>query len=175
MPAAATTKTPCEAAHLRVASSCWLRITPPPEYFQIALAIYRREFQPSPALAKPYVMIGVGVFAADTDAEARRLFTSAQMQFLNLVRGRPGELPPPVESLDGQWSHAEQAAVEERTRCSAVGAAGTVRHRLKELIEETGADEVIATAQIFDHAARLHSFEIAANAFAEINAASKEC
>jgi len=143
-----------------------------PDYLQVALELYRREFKPSDALVRPHVMIGVGVFAAETDAEARRLFTSAQLQFLNLIRGHPGKLPPPVESMDGCWSPAERVAVEHRTRCSAVGSPETVQRRLAELLDETGADEVIATAQIFDHAARLRSFEIAASVFREINAAS---
>ena len=140
-----------------------------PEYLQVALDLYRREFVPSAALDRPHVMIGVGLFAADTDDEARRLFTSAQLQFLNLLRGHPGKLPPPVESMEGRWSRVERAAVEQRTKWSAVGSPETVRRRLEELLEETGADEVIATAQIFDHAARLHSFEIGAEVFRKIN------
>ena len=140
-----------------------------PDYLQVALEIYRREFKPSDALVRPHVMIGVGIFAADTDDEARRLFTSAQLQFLNLLRGHPGKLPPPVESMEGRWSRVERVAVEQRTKYSAVGSPETVRRRLEELLEETGADEVIATAQIFDHAARLRSFEIAAQVFREIN------
>lgn len=143
-----------------------------PDYLQVALEIYRREFMPSDALVRPHAMIGVGIFAADTEAEARRLMTSAQLMFLNLIRGHPGKLPPPVESMDGLWSPAERRAVEQRTRCSAVGSPETVRRRLEELLDETGADEVIATAQIFDHAARLRSFEIAANVFREINEAA---
>jgi luciferase family oxidoreductase group 1 len=143
-----------------------------PDYLQVALERYRREFTPSAALVRPHVMIGVGVFAAETDAEARRLFTSAQLMFLNLIRSRPGKLPPPVESMEGRWSPAERAAIEHRTRCSAVGSPATVRRRLEELLDETGADEVIATAQIFDHAARLRSFEIAAGVFREINEAA---
>jgi luciferase family oxidoreductase group 1 len=145
-----------------------------PDYLQVALELYRREFRPSDALVRPHVMIGVGLFAAETDAEARRLLTSAQMMFLNLIRGRPGRLPPPVESMDGLWSPAERAAVEQRLRCAAVGSPETVRRRLQELLEETGADEIIATAQIFDHTARLRSFEIAAEVFREINASSVE-
>src|SRR5476649_1575973 len=109
-----------------------------PDYLQVALELYRREFRPSDALVRPHVMIGVGVFAADTDAEARRLVTSAQLMFLNLIRGHPGKLPPPVESMDGRWSQAERAAVEHRTRCSAVGSPETVRRRLEDLIDETG-------------------------------------
>ncbi len=133
-----------------------------PDYLDVALALYRRNFQPSPALAQPHAMIGVGVFAAETDAEAERLFTSAQLQFLKMVRGRPGKLPPPVNSMEGQWSRTEEAAVRQRTLFSAVGSPATVRARLATLLEQTGADEIIATAQIYEHAARLRSFEIAA-------------
>jgi luciferase family oxidoreductase group 1 len=140
-----------------------------PDYLHVALEIYRREFKPSATLKEPHVMIGVGVFAADTDREARRLFSSAQLQFLNLLRGRPSELPPPVDSMEGRWTEAERTAVEHRTQCSAVGSPETVRSRLQQLLEETGADEMIATAQIYDHPARLRSFEIAANAFRELN------
>lgn len=145
-----------------------------PEYLQVALDLYRREFTPSAALDRPYAIIGVGLFAADTDEEARRLFTSAQLQFLNLLRGRPGKLPPPVESMEGRWNRVERVAVEQRTKCSAVGSPETVRRRLEELLQETGADEVIATAQIFDHAARLRSFEIGAIVFREINRSHPE-
>jgi alkanesulfonate monooxygenase SsuD/methylene tetrahydromethanopterin reductase-like flavin-dependent oxidoreductase (luciferase family) len=84
------------------------------------------------------------------------------------MRGRPSELPPPIESMDGRWSRAEEAAVAQRTRCSAVGSPETVLRRLRELIEETRADEIIATAQIYDHGARLRSFEIAANALQQL-------
>ena len=139
-----------------------------PDYLEVALALYRREFQPSAALEKPYVMIGAGVFAAETDAEARRLFSSAQLMFLNLIRGRPGKLPPPVERIEDHCSPAELAAISQRTRCSAVGSPETVRRRLAELFEETRADEIIATAQIYDHSARLRSFEIAAQLFRQI-------
>ena len=139
-----------------------------PEYLEVALELYRRNFQPSATLEKPHAMIGVGVFAAETDAEAERLFTSAQMQFLKMVRGQPGKLPPPVASMEGRWSAGERAAVRARTRCSAVGAAPTVRRRLETLLEETEADEIIATAQIYDNAARLRSFEIAAGVLADL-------
>jgi luciferase family oxidoreductase group 1 len=140
-----------------------------PEYLEVALHLYRRDFQPSSALAEPYAMIGAGVFAADSDAEARRLFTSAQLQFLSMVRGRPGKLPPPVDSIDDLCTPAERAAIDERTRYSAVGSPETMRRRLQELLEQTHADEIIATGQIYDHAARLRSFEIAAEVFRETN------
>ncbi len=133
-----------------------------PQYLEVALSLYRRHFKPSAALAQPHAMIGVGVFAAETDAEAECLFTSSQLQFLSMIRGRPGKLPPPVESMEGRWSAGERAAVQERTRCSAVGSPATVQRRLESLLKETEADEIIATAQIYDHAARLRSFKIAA-------------
>ena len=133
-----------------------------PDYLDVALRLYRRNFEPSAALAKPHAMIGVGIFAAETDEAAQKLFTSSQLQFLSMVRGRPGKLPPPVETMEGRWSAPERLAVSQRTHCSAVGSPATVRRRLEELLEKTGADEIIATAQIYDHAARLRSFEIAA-------------
>ncbi len=141
-----------------------------PAYLHAALAIYRREFQASAALAQPHVMIGIGLYVAETDAAAERLFTSAQQMTLSLIRGEPLTLPPPVESMRGRWSPAEEAAIGERTLYSAVGSAATVRRRLQDLLEETGADEFIAVAQIFEHAARLRSYEIAAGVFQEINA-----
>ncbi len=133
-----------------------------PEYLQVALHLYRENFQPSPQLDAPHAMIGVGLFAAETDAAAERLFTSSLLQFLNLVRGHPTPLPPPVDSMDGRWSGGEERAVHERTRYSVVGSPETVRRRLGAVLAETGADEIIVTAQIYDHAARLRSFEIAA-------------
>lgn len=131
-----------------------------PDYLYAALDLYRGDFQPSETLAEPYAMVGVNVIAADSDAEARRLFSSLQQLFVNLVRGTPRQLPPPVESMDGYWTPAERAHVERMTRVSVVGSPGAVREGLETILTETGADEVIATAQIFDHAARLRSFEI---------------
>lgn len=141
-----------------------------PDYLHVALEIYRREFKPSAALAKPHVIVGAGVYAADNDAEARRLFTSAQLMTLNLITGVPGKLPAPVETMEGHWSAAEQQAIEHRTRYTAVGSAATVRTRIEDFIEQTAADEIIVLAQIYDHAARLRSFEIAASVFAAIDA-----
>jgi len=134
-----------------------------PDFLHEALALYRRYFEPSEALDRPHAMVGVNVFAADTDDEARRLFTSAQQQFLNLVRGTPGLLPPPVETMDGLWNPHERAHVERMTRCSAVGSTETVRRWLKKFAAETKADEVIIAGQIFSHAARLRSFELVAD------------
>ncbi len=134
-----------------------------PEYLHVALPIYRREFKPSPQLTKPYAIIGVGVYAADTDNEARRLFTSAQQQILSLIRGRPGKLPPPVESMDEFWSEAERAAIAQRGQYTAVGSARTVHQRLEQIIVEAAPDEIIITSQIHGHSERLRSFEIGAN------------
>jgi luciferase family oxidoreductase group 1 len=134
-----------------------------PDYLLQALEVYRREFRPSEALRAPHVMVGVSVFAAASDAEARRLFTSAQLQFVNLRRGMPGPLLPPVETMEGRWSPAEKAGVEHALAYAAVGSAETVRQRLTSFLEATRADEIIITGQIFDHAARLRSFEITAD------------
>ncbi len=134
-----------------------------PDYLMAALAAYRRLFRPSAALAAPYAMVGVTAFAADTDAEAQRLFTSLQLQFVNLRRGTPGPVPAPVDSMEGRWSAAEQAGVDHAFAYAAVGSPDTVRRRLHAIIEQTQADELMLTAQIFDHRARLRSFEIVAD------------
>jgi len=133
-----------------------------PHYLTQALEIYRSKFRPSEAMGKSYAMVGVNVFAADTDAEARRLYTSLQQQFVNLRRGVPGLLQPPDETLEVNWSEMEKAAVEHMLACSVVGSPQTVRGGLESFIDATQADEIIVTAQIFDHAARLRSFEIVA-------------
>jgi luciferase family oxidoreductase group 1 len=133
-----------------------------PDYLQAALELYRSRFRPSPTLEKPYAMLGVNVFAAETDAEATHLFTSLQQAFINLRRGQPGQLQPPVDSLEGFWSPMEKAGVEHALRYAIVGSRETVRRGLAAFIEETGADELMITAQIYDHQARLRSFEIAA-------------
>ena len=133
-----------------------------PAYLHPALELYRRQFQPSEQLDRPYAMVGVNVFAADTDEEAARLFTSLQQQFLALRRGEPLQLRPPVESMEGRWFPAEKAAIDSALRCSVVGSRETVARGLEALLDETGADELIISAPIFDHAARLRSFEMTA-------------
>ncbi|CAN5603276.1 LLM class flavin-dependent oxidoreductase [soil metagenome] len=144
-----------------------------PAYLHAALILYRRDFQPSATLAAPHVIVGAGIYAADTDDKARRLFTSAQQQTLALIRGEPRLLPPPVDSMEGLWTPVEQRALQQRARYSIVGSRETVRSRLEELVAETAADEIIAVAQIFDHEARLRSFQIAAGVFQAIEAASR--
>jgi luciferase family oxidoreductase group 1 len=133
-----------------------------PDYLMQALDVYRRQFRPSRALAQPYAVVTVSVFAAATDGEARRLATSAQQQWVSLRRGAPGPLPPPVESMDGHWSALEQAGVEHAMAYAAIGSPATVRRNLLALIESTAADELMVTAQIYDHQARLRTFEIVA-------------
>jgi luciferase family oxidoreductase group 1 len=137
-----------------------------PDYLLNALRVYRAQFRPSATLEKPYAMVGVNVFAADTGEAAQRLFTSLQQQFLNLRRGTPGQLQPPVDRIDA--NEMEMAGVAHSLACSVIGDRDTVRAGLQSIIEQTGADELILTAQIYDHAARLHSFEIAAQVHAEL-------
>jgi luciferase family oxidoreductase group 1 len=133
-----------------------------PDHLMSALQIYRSQFKPSASLAQPYAMVGLSVFAADTDREARYLFTSLQQQFVNLRRGRPGPLNPPVDSLDGLVTPIERAGVDHALALAIVGSPDTVRQGLEEVIALTRADELMVTAQIFDHAARLKSFELVA-------------
>jgi len=133
-----------------------------PDYLMRALEIYRTTFRPSSQLAKPYAMAGLNVFAAASDGAARHLFTSLQQQFINLRRGTPGQLPPPRDSMDGLWSAAEQQMVEHSLAFAVVGSPATVARGLTEFIAATGVDELMVTGQIFDHQARLRSFEIVA-------------
>ncbi|EPX59685.1 luciferase family protein [Cystobacter fuscus DSM 2262] len=133
-----------------------------PELMWSAIEMYREQFKPSEALARPYVMLCANVFAADTDAEATRLFTTLQQHFLNLQRGTPGIMQPPVDDMDARWTELERARVEHSLACSFVGSPATVRQGLERFLQRTRADELMVTAQIHDHAARLHSFELAA-------------
>ena len=139
-----------------------------PEALLQALDTYRTDFQPSSQLEQPYTMVGVNVFAAATDAEATRLFTSAQQQFTNLFRGAPSRLQPPLDDIDAYWSPAEKAGVNRALVYAMVGSKATVQERLKAFIDLTTPDEVMITAQIYDHAARLRSFEIAAELHDEL-------
>jgi luciferase family oxidoreductase group 1 len=125
-----------------------------------ALELYRAGFKPSATLAQPYAMVVLNVFAAESDAEARRLFTSLQQQFINLRRGTPGELQPPLESPD--WAPHEIAGMESMLSTAVVGSPETVKRGIDDFIARTGADELMVTAQIHDHQARIRSFEIVA-------------
>jgi luciferase family oxidoreductase group 1 len=127
-----------------------------------ALKLYRSRFEPSRQLSAPYAMPGVNVVAADTDAEARRLFTSQQQAFINLRRGTPGRMPPPIDDIETYWTPAEKAMVSHSLSYAIVGAPETVERGLRSFIRLTGANELIIGAHIYDHAARLRSFEIVA-------------
>jgi luciferase family oxidoreductase group 1 len=134
-----------------------------PDYLMQALSLYRSRFKPSAALQKPYAMACISVFAAETDAEARRLFTSLQQQFISLRRGSPGPLPPPRDSMEDFWSPMERQMVEHSLAYAVVGAPDAVKTGIARFIEATKVDELMVTAQIYDHAARVRSFELTAS------------
>jgi len=129
-----------------------------------ALALYREHFRPSEALARPHVMVASTVIAAETDAEARWLLSSLQQSFIALRTGMPGPLPPPVDDMDARLGAAGREMLNNALSCAVIGSPKTVREGLRALIDRTHADEVITTASIFDHKARLRSFEIVAEA-----------
>lgn len=143
-----------------------------PDHLFDALSIYRENFVPSDALAEPHALIGVNAFLADTDAEAARLFSSHQQAILNLVRGRPGLLPPPVDDIEALWSPAEKAAVARMTRVSLVGTPESVRAPLQSLINAVKPDEIIVSGHIFDHEARLRSYELLMEVVRDLGAGS---
>jgi luciferase family oxidoreductase group 1 len=125
-----------------------------------ALALYRERFTPSQQLERPRVMIGVNVLAAETDAAARRLFTSHQQAFANLFRGAPTQLPPPIDDIDAYWSPAERAGASRMLDFAVIGAPATVARGLRERIALTRADELILTGMVYDHGDRLRSYEL---------------
>ncbi|MBA9070385.1 luciferase family oxidoreductase group 1 [Methylobacterium sp. RAS18] len=135
-----------------------------PDALLPALAAYRARFQPSEQLQRPYAMVGVNVVAAETDAEAQRLFTTVQQQFTRLVRGTRGLLPPPIDDIEAYWRPAEKAQASRMLARALVGSRETVRAGLEALVAETGADEVMVASAIYDHEARLASYAILAEA-----------
>ena len=135
-----------------------------------AIEVYRRTFRPSPHLARPRLMLGVNVVAAPTDAEARFLLTSLQQAFVNLRSGHPTRLPAPVEGFAESLPPRFAAMLSDLLACAAVGSPDTVRRQLGALVDRTAPDELIVTAQIHDHAARLRSFEVAAEIGAQLGA-----
>ena len=130
-----------------------------PEYLYAAAQLYREHFRPSEVLRKPYLMVAVQVIAAETDAAARRLFTTPQQRFLRLIRNQPVELLPPVDSMEPLWQDGERAAVENRLRAAIVGSDATVKAGLEKLVGDTGADEVIVVTDTYEHADRLQSYQ----------------
>jgi luciferase family oxidoreductase group 1 len=134
-----------------------------PQMMMQAIAIYRDNFKPSAQLDKPYVMLGYNVFAADTDEEAQFRATSMQQAFVNLRTGRPSRLPPPVANFRSQLGPQENAMLDSVLSCSAIGSAESVKAQMKAFIASTKPDELMITSQIFEHAARLRSYEILAD------------
>jgi luciferase family oxidoreductase group 1 len=139
-----------------------------PQQLMQAIAIYRSSFKASKTLAKPYVMLGFNVFAADTDEEAVWRASSMQQAFVALRSGRPRQLPPPVEGYLQTIGPQERALLDTVLPCAAIGSPATVRASLQAFVSRTGADELMLTSQIFDHSARLRSYEIAASVRADI-------
>lgn len=138
-----------------------------PEYTLPALKLYRQTFQPSEDLQKPYAMVALNIVAAETDEEAEFLATSQYQSFLNLVRGKPGKIPPPVSDMDAIWNAQEKALVASRTGGSIIGSKETVKRKLEAYLEETKADEIMVNAMIYDQEKRLRSYEIIAELFNE--------
>jgi luciferase family oxidoreductase group 1 len=139
-----------------------------------ALAIYREEFEPSQYLTRPYAMAGVPLIAADSDAEAQRLATSAFQRHLRLIRGAPVFVPPPVDTMEGIWSPSERFAVESKLAVAAIGSPATIQDRMSEFVEHTKVDEVIFTSDLYEHRLRLRSFEIAAETMKSLGVAGPE-
>ena len=135
-----------------------------PDLLISALQIYRERFRPSKQLGRPYAMVGVNVIAAESGRDARRLATTQQMSFTNMLRGIRGLSQPPIDDIETYWSPAEKMRVQQMLARSVVGSPDAIRAGLCELIEETAADELILVSDIFDHSARLRSFELIAKA-----------
>jgi luciferase family oxidoreductase group 1 len=130
-----------------------------PEYLYAAARLYQETFRPSDVLPKPYLMVAVQVIAAETDQAARRLFTTPQQRFLRLIRNQPVELLPPVDSMEPLWNEFERAAVENKLGSAIVGSSQTVKAGLQKLVGETGAAEIIAVTDTYEHEDRLRSYE----------------
>ncbi|HSD17001.1 MAG TPA: LLM class flavin-dependent oxidoreductase [Thermomonas sp.] len=130
-----------------------------------ALALYRREFQPSARLGQPCAMLALNAIGADTRAEARRLFTTQQQSFVRLRRGHLGLVPPPIDDIEAFWTPAEKSMVAESLACNVVGDAADLREGIAAFVARHRPDELMLTGNIFDHGARKHSFALAAGAF----------
>ena len=134
-----------------------------PAELDAALELYRAQFRPSAQLAAPYAMVGVNAVVAPTDAEARRLFTTAQQGFTNLLRGARGRLQPPIDDIEAYWTPGEKAQASRMWSCALVGSPAPVREQLAALGARTSADELIVAAAVYDQSARLRSYELLAD------------
>ncbi|MGH8789343.1 MAG: LLM class flavin-dependent oxidoreductase [Cupriavidus necator] len=143
-----------------------------PGFMRQAVDLYRRTFRPSEALDRPYVMLGLNVFAAETGDQARRLFSSLQQQFLALVRGTPGQLRAPVDDIESLWTESEADHIRHSLACSVVGDPDTVRAGMQRFVDDLRPDELMLAGQIHDHQARLRSFAIAADAARSLKTSS---
>ena len=135
-----------------------------PDALFAALEIYREQFKPSKQLDRPYAMVGVNAVVADTDEEARRLFTTVQQSFTNLVRGAPGKLQPPVDDIEEYWTAAEKLHASSMLRYSFARSVKTISRELEKFAEQTNADELMIVSHIYDHDARIKSYELIAQA-----------
>ncbi|MEO9078391.1 MAG: LLM class flavin-dependent oxidoreductase, partial [Rhodanobacter sp.] len=133
-----------------------------PDAMDEALALYRRDFVPSVRLQQPYAMLGINVVGADSDEAARRLFTTQQQSFINLRRGRPGLIPPPIDDIETYWTPPEKLMLERSLGCAVVGDASTLQDGIEAFVARHRPDELLVTTNVFEHAARRHSFEMVA-------------
>ncbi len=137
-----------------------------PQALMQAVSIYREQFKPSAQLAEPYVMVGCNVIVADTEGEAKKLFTSPQQQFAHRLRGGRVKLPPPIDDIEDFWSPMEKAQSPSMLSCSFQGSTATIKEKLAPLIEATGADELMVAAAVWDQKARVRSYQLLAQAMA---------
>ncbi len=143
-----------------------------PDAMDEALVVYRREFRASARLQAPYAVLALNVVAAASTEEARRLFTTQQQSFVNLRRGRPGLIPPPIDDIEAFWAPHEKLGVERALACTVLGDPGTVAQGLSDFVARHRPDELLLTANIHDHPARLRSFQLAAEAWTQVAAAA---
>src|SRR5216683_2316576 len=143
-----------------------------PEYLYAAAHMYRERFQPSAVLRQPHLMVGVQIIAAETDAAARRLFTTPQQRFLQLIRNQPVELLPPVDSMEPLWQDFERVAVESKLGAAIVGSDVTVKAGIEKLVVETAADEIIVVTDTYEHSDRLRSYRLVGEVAEELAAGS---
>jgi luciferase family oxidoreductase group 1 len=138
-----------------------------PQAMAEAVSIYRERFKPSAQLSKPHVMVGCNIIVANTEEEARKLFTTPQQQFTRMLRGTRGQLPPPVDDIESFWSPIEKEQVSTMLTCSFYGSPATIKSKLTTLMEDTEADELMVVAAVWDHQARIRSFELLVQAMDE--------
>jgi luciferase family oxidoreductase group 1 len=145
-----------------------------PDALFAALEIYRKQFKPSKQLDHPYAMVGINVVAADTDEEARRLFTTVQQSFTNLVRGAGGKLQAPIDNIDDYWTPIEKHHASHMLKYSIVGSTETVRRELEAFVELTNADELMIVTSLYDHPSRVRSYKLVADVTEEQGAANEK-